>query len=241
MQYAGSQFPQRENELQRIQNISSALSQREPALYSKKWWDYRLLHPTQATYLFAHHYRQSLRLTMDHRVDRSKLRFVRGLREFTFDQDLNKAFVTGMWKARQTADEHGVPYDTWCFGAMKYAEKNLWKYPPKPCHLYGSSVKEEHAHFKTSMLDFILKRWVDTLGNSMKTATSNFYTVPAYCGHPYQFAHMKFLKGQLLVAPHPAFAVAELMYEKNILAEGNVRNIFGDRAERVLAESRLYK
>ena len=51
--YFGSDLSVEDYERLRINHIQHSLALHEPALFDTKWFDYRFLHPTQATYLFA--------------------------------------------------------------------------------------------------------------------------------------------------------------------------------------------
>src|SRR5690554_2626742 len=116
------------------QHIRPDLLQLEAGLYQTKWWDYRIMHPMEATYHFAQAYVQAVKAAVRKRIDLYVSINCKPLK----DQDFLKCsrhVITGLWKARQEADRHGIPYDFWCSKAMKYAQDRDWRYLPKPTHL----------------------------------------------------------------------------------------------------------
>lgn len=112
----------------------------ESALFSSKWFDYRHLHPTQATYLFAHHYDLEYRKIYQRIRDQERGQYVKG----TKGKDcMLKKEVSGFWKGRQNADRLGVPYGLYVGSIMKFLiEDNIWQRIPRPTHLYSAKVTE---------------------------------------------------------------------------------------------------
>ena len=136
MSFIGCDFPQHELDAATVCLVDSKHLRTEAELFNSKWWDYRLIHPLTATYMFAHEYKKAIKAGLRVRSDLYKAANYKGLKHEDFLQT-SKSTITGMWKARQRADKEGVPYDFWCRSAMKFAEQRQWKYLPKPTQLYS--------------------------------------------------------------------------------------------------------
>lgn len=240
MIYFGYDISDERCETLRIQHFSPKQCSLEPRLYQLKWWDYRSLHPVQATFLFADCYKKAAIWSLSRRVDVEEAQSFRicGGKKFGEDSFLSlpKQQRTGMWVARQTADRFGIPYDFWCTKAMIYCEKNLWRFIPKPTQMYGSTVKEEHEHFKMPMVDYIRLAWHEKKSNEFLCANSDFYKADNYSGHQYQKDHLLFLKRQLVRLNNRAMVVFELINERRVITEGMARSLLGDKAESVFRE-----
>ena len=153
----------------------------ERDLYQSKWFDYRPLHPLQATYEFAQAYREAFRYITAIRFDRGAARYVKG---FSGNDmlALRPQSLTGFFKARIFADQNGLPYDFMCRAAMRYAEAASWTNMPRPTQLYGEEIGNA-----------ILEAWIAEQETSPRRAQDRFYQVEAYRGHPYQVEYAHYL------------------------------------------------
>jgi hypothetical protein len=238
-EFFGSDLDHAAYEELRINHISESLSKKEPSLFESKWWDYKFFHPTQSTYLFAECYRQAVKDSIRRRVDLAMSRVEYGMpREDLFA--CKKTFITGMWKGRQEADAHGIPYETWCSFAIIYAEKNLWLRVPQPNQLYAKKINPEHEHFKIPMVDFIKNKWADKNAGLVVCAKSQEYRTQAWVGNSHQKDHFVSLKKQVRESRNKAMVVHDLIYEKGLLTETQVRLILGSEAEAILIRAKNF-
>lgn len=186
--------------------IGAKLLQDESMLYSTKWFDYRHLHPTSATYLFAHHYVAEYRKIYQKIRDQEKGKFITG----TKGKDVMlKKEVSGFWKARQSADRIGMPYNLYIGAVMRFLiEGNIWQRIPRPAHMYSSKVQE-----------FIVEEWRAMLDTGIVEPST------AHLSDDNEFAEQckqdiaRWLCMQLKTRKNPHFGLAHYMLDKKIVPE----------------------
>lgn len=196
--------------------IDQKLLKEESALFSTKWWDYRFMHPTKATYLFAHFYKQAIKRALRKRCDVYKAANYKGLKSEELFENA-KTTITGMWKARQMADKHGVPYWFWCWKAMEYGEQRDWQWLPKPTQLYSLKPHAKARPGSPSIVEFILSAWVDRLLERLELSDSEVYKVKNYFRHSYQRQYQKWVFERLIMKRLRPETVAHVVYEKEHL------------------------
>lgn len=204
-------------------SIKPSLTEGESALYNTKWWDYRFLHPMEATYLFAAEYVKAYTAVMRRRVDIKRVGNIRPLKNKDFLK-CDQKVITGMWKARRYADACGIPYNFWCIQALVYAEVMNWNYMPKPFQLYVNNAKGEGF---VTMVEFVLRSWDERQQSVVQHATHPFYVAPTSPMHPYQIAHARMLMKRVNAAAHKPALLWDLVYNKRLLPEGVVLKSFG--------------
>lgn len=197
----------------------------EQDLYETKWWDYKPLHVLESTYLFVDSYKSAIKEAIKRRKCLYRGNNYKGLKHDDF-LECSTRTITGMWKARKTADTYGIPYDVYCNQAMLYAEKNDYKYLPNPSQLYSNKPKKKGG---MSMLQHIVQHWNEISSNRLFYARSKFYSVDAFKNNRYQILHQR----HLLKAVREKISlrhvlVAELVYEKRLLSAKAVRQHFDD-------------
>ncbi len=126
-----------------VENVGLSRTKGELELYQSKWFDYRHLHPMDATMLFTESYkREYSRIMSTHgREDYRKASFRTGLKRVPFI-NLSKANITSLWKARQKADELGVEYGFFIMNMLSIAAKREWGELPRPQHLWQDDLLE---------------------------------------------------------------------------------------------------
>lgn len=97
----------------------------EDELFGTKWFDYRMLHPTEATFYFAHVYLQILREQWARDVDYREAEHRASLPDNRVIFKEPKA-ANNWWKARQAADACGARYSVFIRGIFVYARDNGW-------------------------------------------------------------------------------------------------------------------
>src|SRR5690606_39053709 len=110
--------------------------------------------------LFAHYYKLAIKRALRVRSDVYRAANYKGLKHDELFLNA-KATYTGMWKARQMADKHGIPYEFWCWQAMKYAEERNWAYMPKPQQLYSTKSHEKAKPNDPSIVEYICRAWAN--------------------------------------------------------------------------------
>lgn len=124
--------------------VQPALLKQERALLDTKWWDYRLLHPTEATYCFIGTYSRIFKEAYARDIDWSEAtkRTVQGYRYPDQLKHAPKGHVTMWWKARQAADAIGARYSVFIRSIFSYAKDQGWPEYPRPQHLYQGVMLE---------------------------------------------------------------------------------------------------
>tara|TARA_R110002074_G_scaffold86408_2_gene190817 strand:- start:5851 stop:6414 length:564 start_codon:yes stop_codon:yes gene_type:complete len=110
--------------------LSSPLLSDEAELFDKKWFDYRFMHPLEATFNFALAYTKvyprygALRHGT---VDAEKRLTVKSYNGICDPCAQSEKVLSALWKARKAADELGIPYEIYCCYALDYSERSGWK------------------------------------------------------------------------------------------------------------------
>ena len=181
----------------------------EADLFQIKHWDYRFLHPVQATQLFAHEYAKAKKHAVERRTDIWVGRNMRGIKDDCIFM-LPARSITGFWKGRQMADALGIPYDFYCEHAMLFADVARWENLPTPIQLYSENVPEHlrTTDFAVSMVTFIANKWFDRQANMITFAKHEAYLAENYCGSPAQAAYVNHLVERIQSSNHRAAALA---------------------------------
>lgn len=141
----------------------------EPDLMTKCWWEYRGVHPTRRTDLFAAYYRMLYQRYYAKYYDASRSEMVSGLpgdtNIFNLEVDivpiteaqqarkgklerLRRSNLTSLWRARQSADELCISYPIYisavfesaCMRWRNMATSTTFRLP-RPQHLYGDRAR----------------------------------------------------------------------------------------------------
>lgn len=230
--YVGSDLDDLECEYIALERISLSVLKEERELYKTAWFDYRSLHPTKRTYLFAHYYeeafRHMIRLHLDYeQVEgdsprsylprKDPLGKPESLKKKEAKTGKASSFrnTTCVWKARQRADLLGIPYDAFCMSGMKAAIGRIWQRIPTPAQLYSDSILEQ-----------VIDRWEVLLSERVYAASSDFYTLPKWCGHPSQQEHSGWLCRQISSRSRPEFALMEYGFKRPMIHPQDMRSHF---------------
>lgn len=125
--YFGQELSDQQLDLVTLETIPANLMSGENALYSKKWWGYRHMHPMRATYLFADWYKKAYKETASKRMSSEE---AARLRIFPSNDPMksNPSVVKGLWLGRRMADELGITYRFYCRRAVDISERLDWSY-----------------------------------------------------------------------------------------------------------------
>lgn len=181
------------------EHVSHKLLQKEPGLFDTKWFDYRGLHPVQATALFMTAYSDAYKEACKYRIDIEEGEKMTGLKRVSlFDQA--KSTLTGIWKARQFCDEHGIKYPFYCHNAMDIACDNGWDYLPRPSQLYGQEMPSR-----------TLEAWDRRISESPILADSAIYKASNFRGLRDQVMYQHWLIKQIRLRFNPEFLTRRLL------------------------------
>lgn len=154
----------------------------ERQLFDTKWFDYRFMDPTLATYLYAHLYRGVFQTIYGRYIDRKAAPYVKGLKaEDMFDSKAGQ--LKGLWRGRQIADMLGIPYAIYIELALDKAFRfQRIGHLPQPCHLYSDDMVN-HVH----------EKWEERCRGRMMIAEHPGYRLDRFAGLPAQIAHQNWL------------------------------------------------
>lgn len=196
----------------------------EPGLMVKKWWDYRVLHPVQATYLFAGILTNQVRDFIRSHINDAPARITENGKVVdwhmiksgdVFEPPAHasrhaywKRKVDGLIRARQAADAEGIDYSTFISVGLRHFYQGAGSYVlakrnaimPEPNLLYGEAVLAE-----------ILGWWAQMIMTRVQHAHHPRYLLPNDDGHPDIATHRDWLIQQLCLRSAPELAAANLV------------------------------
>lgn len=227
--YFGSELDVDSLDILSIQHIDRKLLAHEPALMRRKWFDYRPLHPAQATYLMVHHYSRAYGEFIGKTLD-VKRRFTQVIKGKDF---MNAREVKSFWRLRQQIDGLGMRYEFFLRAAMAWLIERGWgkgaPHPPRPAHL----MREDE------MVQDICNAWHRECRAKIQYAQHPRFTVDAWVGAPDQLEYEQWLVSQIKLRPHPRFALASALYEFDALRIEAAIEHFPDQALHEAIVSRL--
>lgn len=190
-QYPGYDWSPTDCDALALRFIPIKLLQEEAELAGTKFWDYRFMHPTQATQVYAHAYSAALKRAVSRRTDIWKGLNMKGLKsEVIFE--LAPGAITGFWKGRQMADRIGCPYDFYCEHAMQFADKARMHFLPTSTGMYCRTVPERLQGLP-SQVEYIVERWVARIAHSNFYASHDAYLAENFTGGQEQILYLNWL------------------------------------------------
>lgn len=195
--------------------VNPRLLKIEKELYGKKWFDYRFMHPVEATYLFAHYYTQAHKSFMSKRIGAERAAFVRGFRSKSGDIfDGKAATYQVFWRGRQEADKLGMPYDYFCDLGMRAADKAKWRHSPRPNQMYGEGM----------IYNIVSLYLEDVVKPKILNPVLPFYRAEHYEGHPYQNDWLDWLAEQIMMRPNPEYGLMNSMFVAEVIDREQATN-----------------
>ena len=196
----------------------------EPALMSTKWFDYRGMHPTHLGYLWAFYYREAYkRFTAAYR-DAVIGQYVNGIAGKDVFGLVGKGknmklcpSAKAVWRARQMADKHGIPYDFYIRAVLTHADKTGWVRAPRPQHMYSED-----------MVSVALEAWESKNGTQIVTAENKSFLAVNYEGKSNQRDYQMYLASSIKKRARREFGVHYCMIEKEQLLEEFAVKLFGE-------------
>jgi hypothetical protein len=206
--FFGKDLSKVEAESKAYEFVKLELLREEPELFQTKWFDYRLLHPTVATYYFGHCYTQAYKNAYQKTKCEDRGKYVRGFKGKDIFE-LSGIERTGFWKARQAADRIGCDYSFFIQEAMNFTLAKNWRALPRPQQLYS-----------TDMIAFIDDKWIQKLNSRIVVPKSLFFSRgEEFIGNVDQIDFQRFLAAQIKAKAHPVFALYDYLVDKKMLVE----------------------
>lgn len=187
-----------------IGHIPKPVRALEAELMDKKWFDYRLLHPTVATYLFAQcytkGYQRFIRVSQDH----ERAAFVKGFKGEDF---MNSREKGTFWKVRQKVDELGIRYDFFMARAIDFCINNGWHQPPRPSHLYSNA----------DLMVEVMNNWHHEKAGRLQFPKDKHFRVENYTGTNVQMAFEKFILDEVAKRQHRKYSLHTAIHIEGML------------------------
>lgn len=241
-----------------IEKINPSLMSIEPDLFHTKWWDYRIIHPVQSTYLFADAYKKAARdywiVNWDMEAgakrkplsgwdcfEKPPIKLKKNGEPYAAQiKGVSKTDLQGLWKARQKADSLGMPYSLYCRYAITYAKKGLWKNIPRPTQLYQTKIPEAQLWREQSMMDYIESMWASYQAQRTVMSTEDYFLAINNRYEREQILHRGSVMAQIKKRTEPAWGLVYALHENPVLIEAECRKFFGDdvvNRSKILASS----
>jgi len=220
---------------------------REPKVMDSRWWDYRTLHPSQATELFSWEYINAYKAQMRRRDDLwswpSDEQYVKwkhadlpddveigfknpkGTKPSLFligkreSSDIRR--INAMWKARLASDALGIPYNIYCGSILHVTSSRDWTRLPQP----GGMDKKDYQDIAKAV-------WVRKQKVDIQYATNPIYLAERYSGLLIQDQYNQYLLDQAAQREHVEMALMTMIYIKRQLPEELARDRFGSDSVR---------
>lgn len=204
--------------------------QGEADLYRTKWWDYRMLHPIEATEKFEEAYRHELKASRERVKSIEGSSYSRHLHYPHFLENSKQA-ITGMWNARRAVDAEGIPYRFYCRAAFRYAERRNYSFMPTPAQIVSTNI---HVNDDLSMFDSVVEQWKEYQKKHFVCSEHKHYTNAAFTGTLSQCQHRSHILKHLTTVKNKEIAIAHYVYEKQLIQEELITKSFGSKGAALL-------
>ena len=181
----------------------------ERKLQNTKWFDYRFISPLEATEKFVQAYSSAYEYYYGVMFSSSRAGGKTGIRQRSWKSSSRE--FNSAWKARQFADELGVPYDQFAFPVMELSNRQGWQNVPRPNQIYGQKMRP-------AVTAYVGERWLEYT----KSARLMFSELPQYktenfVGLPAQIHHQNWVVAQLKTHHGDHVKMAALCFEYQVL------------------------
>ncbi|PCI37995.1 MAG: hypothetical protein COB46_12440 [Rhodospirillaceae bacterium] len=194
----------------------------EGPLFYTKWFDYRYMHPLDATQLFADKFVEISKEVHSRNFDideAEKMRFLSSKKLF----EMKFRSLTSLWQARQYADHIGVPYDFYLRRAFDHLlKRGARKKLPRPNQLHDEkTLKAVDEAWSAESKDPTARSFL---------AEDPRYRNEHYQGDPYQDEHHEWVidiirrRNKARTPLH----IAQLCFEDRLVPEQKVIEAFGE-------------
>jgi len=211
-----------------IQHIPFKEYENEAELMASKWFDYRRLHPMQATYYFVKCYTEAYQAFYRKAIDAEVAPFVRCIKKRDF---LEAKERLSMWRLRRLCDQLGMRYDFFLNFAMNYHYRMMTNdgkvYPPRPAHLLNN---------EDLIADAVIA-WEEQCQATLQIAADPYYRTSQFVGSRDQLAHEAFVVGLIKQRRVPKYSLHVAMYLRDVVRiEEALRHFDNDVIKAAIAE-----
>ena len=208
-----------------IQHIPASILKNEAALMKVKWFDYRRMHPTKSTYLFAHQYSKAYSNAICVMKDGESGKYMKGFKGMDFMASREKL---SFWRLRQHIDSLGIRYDFFLRHAMNHCISNGWLQPPRPSHIKSDD----------ELNVAVLLAWEEECKAKIQFCQDTRYKVASFFGHADQIAYEQYIIDQIKTRQNPHYSLHASLYIEQVVRIEEVLRQFDARViDRALAIS----
>lgn len=198
--FYGSGLDLEHYEVLMVQYVPAKDRKIETQLMASKWFDYRLMHPMEATYYFFHKYKEAYRNFYRKAINFEAAQFVKPIKERDF---LLSREAMSFWRLRQAVDALGMRYEFFLNYAFdqKRILANGRPLPPRPAQLKTEEI-----------LTNAYLAWEDLCKGSLQIACSPIFTAAQYTHAAMQVAYEDFIVAQIKQRRVPQYALSTCLY-----------------------------
>ncbi|MBD9479862.1 hypothetical protein [Pseudoxanthomonas sp. PXM02] len=211
--------------------INKDLLAKEPSVQQTVWPEYGYMTPLERTHRFGQEYiaayRRQWALTDPHQARKAK-----PLYPNLGGNDIGD--MNCLWKARQAADERGIPYDLFLDALMarKVGTKQEL-HLPRPNQLLSDKLMEPRLR--------CLPNHQQVSERLLGPSWDRRFFHPRDQDDPVQAAAMKLLRIDVLMAPSPKDRLAKYLGQRGLLSTWSAHSVFADNGDLVDEALKLVK
>lgn len=204
--FYGDDLTQEEYECKTLAHFPPSLRKTESRLFNTKWFDYRRLHPLQATYYFVDCYKKRTKFFYERFVGQAIAQKTKGVKKADF---LDGKEASSFWRLRQLVDSMGVEYVSF----FQWMEAFFASYPQK-----DNYYPRPYRFFLKDKELWLALRQDFYEAPEIHFAKDPFFTPERFCGHAYQLEYEKYIVRKILTKQvRQADILSSAMYRKNAL------------------------
>ncbi|GAB1715044.1 MAG: hypothetical protein NTAFB05_00860 [Nitrobacter sp.] len=202
----------------------------ERGLMRTKWFDYRFMSPLTATDEFVRNYVAVYQRKWDTNFSTEEASHKLAIRG-GYWRSSQTEFIS-FWRARQFADELGVPYGLFCNHALEFLLRKGYTRPARPNQLYAEKNKQAIA-------EHVMEAWREHCFDlEFMTSKLPHYHLKNFRSQPAQHAHQDWVVEQIRARHMRIGAIVKACLEDNVLPAARALFEFGPaRFERAREEA----
>jgi len=189
----------------------------ERELHHLKWFDYRFMSPKEATLTFRDEFQKLYRRKYGQNIDTEE-----SLRKFGVSRgkpENNRTEFTSFWRARQFADQLGVPYGIFLQAAFEVLLRAGWERIPYINQLYGKH--QERIAFA------VIAHWEEHCQTRFMFSDLPHYREESFRGLAAQTAHQDWVIEQIKQR-HSDSLIGHACFVLRIVPQDRAKLAFGD-------------
>lgn len=190
---------------------------KEADVMHRKWFDYQRMHPTEATYCWAHAYNEQSRIFFARCKDTETASKVVGIAPV---DAMRSREVNAIWRSRFVCDRIGCPYPWALQFLMERAIRLGFRNMPRPNQLYGMD----------SVID-LFNAWAERVRTQLTYSSDPFMKAIQWEEHPAQVRHLEFVRDQIAKRASPRDRIVARLFKEGVLDQRLAQRFFPDEAE----------